>query len=267
MKRIRTFTGSLIVAVAFFFVAGCETTDGVLIDTVEDSRHVIKIPEKIDQSEWRPEIGRGYYNDQSILYAELGSRFYAFGEIETAELYFRNALDFNPFNNKAHFSLGILAYEESRFVEALFHFQQIRREEKLAPYDIDYFQAAQMILGFFPFQAKVTAIDPNEYASEVPVVIINKGHNQGVREGMTFAVYRLGNEIRDIESLELIGRERTQIATATAVIVEPDNSVCRIENKAEGLYVRLHDVLETNYLPDVPEPAIESQPNPKLSLR
>jgi tetratricopeptide (TPR) repeat protein len=267
MQRLFSCSGILTIVAVALVVAGCQTTDGILVDTVDDARHVIEIPQKIDQSEWRPEIGRGYYNDQSILYAELGSRFYAFGEVGTAQVYFYNALDFNPFNNKAHFSLGVLAYEESRFVEALFHFQQIRREEKLAPYDIDYYQAAQMILDFFPFQAKVTAIDPNEYASDVPVVIINKGRNQGVREDMEFAVYRLGNEIRDIDSLELIGRERTQIATATAIIVEPDNSVCRIENKAEGLYVRLHDVLETNYLPQVPEPALESRPNPQLSLR
>lgn len=262
---VRVRLGCLVGIVAA--IAGCGTMDAVTVDTVEDARHVIIIPDEIDQSEWQPEVGRGYYNDQSILYGELGSRFYAFGEYETARLYFENALEFNPFNNKAHFALGILAYEESQFVESIFHFQQIRREEKLAPYDINYYRAAQMILGFFPYRAKVTAIDPNEYASTVPVVVINKGFEQGVREGMEFAVYRLGNEIRDIDSLELIGRERTKIATATAVIVEPENSVCEIADMKEGLYVRLHDVLETAYLPLVPEPTFERAQSSRVSSR
>jgi tetratricopeptide (TPR) repeat protein len=258
---------AVFVATLAALAVGCTTVDMVTVDTVDDSRHVVRIPEEIDQSQWRPEIRQGYYNDQSILYAELGSRFYAFGEYETARLYFQNALQFNPFNNKAHFALGTLAYEESRFVDAIFHFQQIRREDKLAPYDIDYYQAAQMILGFFPYRAKVTAIDPNEYASTVPVVIINKGKNQGVRLGMQFAVFRLGNEIRDIDSLELIGRERTKIATATAVIVNPDNTVCELADMKEDLYVRLHDVLETEYLPLVPEPTFERAQDPRLSSR
>jgi hypothetical protein len=84
---------------------------------------------------------------------------------------------------------------------------------------------------------------------------------------MEFAVYRLGNEIRDIDSLELIGRERTKIATATAVIVEPDNSVCEIADMKEGLYVRLHDVLETEYLPLVPEPTFERAQSSRVSSR
>lgn len=250
MKRITTI---LVITSAVLVAGSCTTLDVFTVDIVDDTNHVIDIPAEIDQEEWRPGSEASLYNSQSILYSELGSRFYHLGEREIAVAYFENAIEFDRYNNQAHFALGTIAFDTGDYTSALFHFQQIRRQRKLAPYDINYFTAAQLFLDFFPFRARVTAIDPTEYATEKPVVIINVGRHQGVKEGMEFTVYREGNSIRDVKSLEVIGRQRTQIASGIVVQTNQDNAVVEIVDQQDPLYVQLDDLLETNYLSRVPE--------------
>lgn len=256
-----------VLAVALLLMVGaCTTIDVLTVDMVEDTNHVIDVPEKIDQEEWAMQEGTSLYNTQSLLYSELGSRFYNLGERELATAYFEASIDFDRYNSQAHFALGSMAFEQGDYVDALFHFQQIRRQPKVAPYDIDYYKAAQMYLDFFPFEAKVTAIDPTQYASETPLVIINRGRNQGVREGMEFTVYRQGNRIRDVESLEVIGQQRTPIAEGVVTRVNDDNALVEISGQEGALYVQLDDVLETDYLAEVPEPSYADDLGAEISL-
>ncbi len=243
-----------VVLVTASFLAGCATVDEVTIDTVSDTNHVMQIPRRINQDDWRPEPGTLMYQSQeAVLYTELGSRFYNLGEYGVAADYFERALEFDNRKSKAHYALGRMAYEDGEFVDALYHFQQIRRREQIAPYDIDYHIAAEMILEFFPFQAKITSIDPHQFTSDTPVVGINRGYEHGVREGMEFNVFRVGSAIRDVESVETIGEQRTQIARAVVVRVEPRMAHVELHDQEEGLLVQIDDLLETDYLSQVPE--------------
>jgi predicted small secreted protein len=246
------------VVVSAVLVTSCGTFSGLGGDLVEDSNHAIEVPRNIDQEDWTPAATESPYNTQSILYNELASRFYQLGERAAAKEYFRRAVQFDRYNGQAHFGLGTMAYEEGDHTTALFHFQQIRPQERLAPYDIDYHAAAQMFLDFYPFRAQVTAIDPREFGSDTPVVTINKGRNQGVTEGMEFTFFRQGTQIRDVESLEIIGQQRTRIATGVVTEVRPNNSVVRVADQGLELYVQLDDMVETDYLSQVPEPSFSN---------
>lgn len=263
MRRVR----NLVPVVAILVMgASCATLDVLTVDVVDDTNHVIDVPRRIDQEEWTPVRAGSAYSAQSLLYSELGSRFYNVGEREIARLYFENAIKFDRYNSQAHFALGEIAFRRSDYVTALFHFQQIRRQPKVAPYDIDYHAAAQMFLDFFPFQARVTAINPAEYASERPVVIINRGREHGVNPGMEFIVYREGSEIRNVESMEVIGMQRTTIARGVVRRTNPKNSEVEIFDQRAPLYVQLDDLLETDYLSQVPEPVYNESLGADMAL-
>ena len=233
-----------VVAVAFMFIS-CATTGGPSAGDIG-----IKIPKRFKQEDYIPKEKTNFYESQAILRAELGARFYNRGETDDAIEYFSDALDYDQYNNKAHFSLGLIYYEEGKFEDALKHLQKVRRvAEPLFPYDIDYHKAAEMVLSYFPFQTKVTAPYQNEMVGEEgDKIILNKGANQGVRVGMDFSIYRVGNAIRDVESLEIIGTQRTRIGQAEIVEIEDNNSVAQIMNMETNYFVQIDDLLETEYL-------------------
>lgn len=240
-------------------LVGCATTndseeDGLTIDLVEDANHVLEIPREFDQSEYMPTNVTNFYERQSILRSELGARFYGRDEISKAKRQFQDAIAYNRYNNKAHFALGLIYYEEQEFAKALSHFRRIRRQEaRTFPYDIDYYTAAQMILSYFPFQAKVTAFESSSETGgrSDTRLILNKGANQGVREGMEFQVYRVGNVIRDIDSAQVIGQKRSPLVRVRVIRVEPNNAVAEPIRGTEtltGAGVQIDDLLETQYL-------------------
>jgi tetratricopeptide (TPR) repeat protein len=237
--------------------AGCATLGGeeeqeglATRELVGDYNHALQVPHRFEQEEYTPEERNNLYERNAILYAELGARFYQRGETQDAIEYFHDALEYNPNTNKAHFSLGMIYYEQSRFEQALRHLRRVdRRDKSRFPYDINYHTAAQMILSKFPFHAKVTALYQNQMAGrQSDLIIINKGSNQGARAGMSFNIYRVGNAIRDVDTLGVIGQQRTPIGQAEVVRVNPNNSVCRITNIQENYFIQLDDLLETQYL-------------------
>lgn len=239
--------------VAVLVLGSCvSTSDGesteIGIQLVQDSNHVIELPHEFKQAEFVPRQVSSFYEKQAVLRAELGARFFNRGDVEQAIVFFDQALEYDEYNNKAQFSLGLIHYHRGEFVQALDHFRRVRRSEPLFPYDIDYYKAAQMILSYFPFQAKVTALYQNDPTGQMDdTIVINKGAEHGVQVGMEFQVYRVGNAIRDVESLQVIGTQTTPIGTATVDKVEPRNAVAKIQ--IFGTYqIQIDDLLETNYL-------------------
>ena len=243
-------------------LVGCATVNdaddaGLTIDLVDDANHVLEIPREFKQAEYSPADGVNFYERQAILRSELGARLYNRDRGEKAYEYFANALNYDRDNSKAHFAMGLMLYQEKQFSQALAHFQRIRREEsRRFPYDIDYFTAAQMILDYFPFEAKVTSFEQTQQADdEVTRVIINKGRNQGVLEGMEFVVYRVGNAIRDVNTLDVIGQNRVAYADAEVIDLEDNNAVCTITKRdgQSGISVQIDDLLQTEYLDEIPD--------------
>ena len=248
-------TNKMVVAciVVLLTLAGCVSTNGVGtaevgIELVDDSNHVLELPQEFKQTEYVPHDVGSFYEKQAVLRAELGARFYNRGDVEQAVVFFDQALDYDEYNNKAQFSLGLIHYKRGEFTQALDHFRRVRRAEPLFPYDIDYYKAAQMILSYFPFQAKVTALYQNDRSGLMDeTIVINKGAEHGVQVGMEFQIYRVGNAIRDVESMQVIGTQTTPIGTATVKEVEPRNAVAHIK-MIDPFQIQIDDLLETRYM-------------------
>lgn len=247
-------------------VLGCETlnpdTEAAMeeaaeleaIDLTNDPLSLFEVPRPIDQESYFPEENeKTYYFDQSVLYSEYGARFYNWARtsetIDKAIEYFELSKKYDRYNNKALFGMGLIYYERGRIKDALKEFLLITPQEQRFPYDIDYYSVSRMILGFFPFEARITALPQGtnlQAGSEV--VVINKGRNQGTKEGMEFTIYRVGNKLRDVETMEEIGMQRTPIGKAIVIDVNDNNSLCRLEDIDERSYIQIGDVLETSYL-------------------
>lgn len=189
-----------------------------------------------------------FYERQEILFSQLGSQFFSRGEMTEAFLYFNQTLEYNANNPRANFGLALIHYEEGRFVEAIRCLRRIRPSERLFPYDIDYHQAATMMLSLFPLTARVTAIPRDVRIEGSDRVVINRGSDEGIRRGMDFVVYRVGNAVRDVETLEVIGVHRTPIARARIISVEPQNAVAEVYDTQEGIQVQIDDTLQTAYM-------------------
>jgi tetratricopeptide (TPR) repeat protein len=244
-----------VILVATIVLAGCVTmgdpeTGNMTIQLIDDTNHILEIPQSFRQEDHTPTEGINFYQRQAILYSELGSRFYNRGETGAAIDYFQTAIEYDQYNNRAHFALGLIYYEQGRFADALDHLGRVRRQSgQLFPYDINYYDASRMILSYFPFRAKVTALYQNEMAgSESDLIIINRGEVQGARIGMEFQVFRVGNPIRDVETLGVIGQQRTPIGRARIVRTEPNNSIARITSIEDNFFIQIDDLLETEYM-------------------
>jgi len=244
MKNIFLFLSIIILT-----LSSCTTT--LQTNDVLDNSHIIDVPHGFDQAEYTPEESTiNFYYKQSILFSEWGARFQKLGEYERAISFYEKAIKYNQYNNKAHFSLGVLYMDSNQIEMALKSFLEVRRQKKVFPYDIDYFTASQMVLSFFPLTGKVTSIAQDEVQKKTAgnMIVVNKGTNHGIMKNMAFTIYRLGNAIRDVETLEVIGMQRVKIADAVVVEVNADNSVCKIDKADPSLYVQIGDILETSYI-------------------
>ncbi len=237
------------VAVLAFFVAliasACTTNP-----TVRDSLHVIEVDRDFDQRDFfPPDHDLNFYFEQSILFAELGSRFFNMGEYDTARQYFDLAVTYNQYNNKAHFSLGLLKYADGDVADALASFRRVRRQPRLFPYDIDYHRAAQMILEQFPISPRVISLTRNDRSivDDNDIIIVNKGRYHGVVNGMEFTVYRIGHPIRDFETLRELGVQKTPIGRVSVIELNDENSVCRVDRVEAGYFIQINDLLETDF--------------------
>ncbi len=214
---------------------------------VSKERHVLDIPQKIEQKNYYPESSRiNYYLTQSILFAELGSRFYVRDELETAKRYFNLSITYDEHNSKSLFALGLLAYREGKVDEALKYFKMIKPGFVQAPYDIDYYLAAKMLLEQFPIKASVISLTRNDRSDiRENIIVINKGKNQGVLPRMRFKVCRIGNPIRDFNSFRVIGLQKTQVAEVSVLELEDEHTVCKVDKVETGCFIQINDSVES----------------------
>ncbi len=247
----RPYYSAILCAVIVLAVGACASTATAEtpVELPEDA-HLFSVPSRDDDVDaMEPDPGQmSFYERQEILFSQLGSQFYARGEAMEAFLYFNQTLEYNANNSRANFGLALLHYEASRFTEAIRCLRRIRPSERLFPYDIDYFQAATMMLSLFPVTARITAIPRDVRVEGSNRVVINRGFDDGIRPEMEFVVYRVGNAVRDVETLEVIGTHRTPIARARIVSTEAQNAVAEVYDLQEGLQVQIDDTLQTAYI-------------------
>jgi len=217
----------------------------------KDQRALLKLPEKIDQKAWYPveESEKSYYHRQSLLYAELGSRFYNLKDYSTARDFFELSIKYDKRNRKALFALGILDHRDGEYEKAVQRLMSIpARDKKLFPYDIDYYEAGRMILAQLPIEGRVISLARNDNsAPSAGIVVANRGLLHGLKEGMTITVFRMGNPIRDFETLEVLGVQKTPIARLRVAELEERTSVCTVERIESGYFIQINDVIEVTF--------------------
>ena len=217
----------------------------------KNEKGLLKLPTKIDQNDWYPtdESKQGYYYTQSVLYSELGSRFYALKEHAMAQEFFELAIKYDKHNRKALFALGVLTYRNGEYDKAVRYLQSITpKDEKLFPYDIDYYASSRMILSQIPVQGRIISLSRNDYSSfSEGVVVTNRGALHGLQKGMNLTVYRIGNPIRDCESMEVLGVQKTPIAEVTVVELNEKTSVCKAGSIEDGYFIQINDVIEVSF--------------------
>ncbi len=238
---------ALVSAIAFVFLSSCATSSFPFIPDKTD-KALLKLPTKIDQKVWYPtdENEQSYYYTQSVLYAELGSRFYGLKEYSTAQNFFDLAIKYDKHNRKALFAMGVLTYRQGEYGKAIRYLESITpKDDKLFPYDIDYYEASRMVLSQIPIQGRVISLSKNDYSSFAEgVVVANRGSLHGLQKGMPLTVYRIGNPIRDFETMEVLGIQRTPIARVTVVELNEKTSVCKTEKIENGYFIQINDVIE-----------------------
>jgi tetratricopeptide (TPR) repeat protein len=247
MKRIFSFFVGMVL-----FFSSCSTVQQSFRDFgAVDHRPLLELPDlearKVSPGQHEPDMS--YFATQAILYAELGARFYNLKDYQTARDFFELAVKYDRRNSKAIFSLGILDYQQGRYEAALNHFKNITpTDQTLFPYDIDYYEAARMVLSQFPLEGRIISLSRNDRtASSERVVVINRGRIHGISVGMPIDVYRIGNPIRDFETMEILGTQRTKIARVIAVDIDSRNTVCTIEYLNPDYFIQINDVILTAF--------------------
>jgi hypothetical protein len=163
--------------------------------------------------------------------------------------FFGLALKYDETNAKALFGLAMTDWQDGNYSDAVSHFSAIRPiEKKVYPYDIDYYAAAKMFLGSLPLSGKVIYLSRNDRVSvDENVVVINRGEVNGVRVGMHFKISRLGNPIRDFESLEVLGTQKTLIAHVTVVELSKLSAICKVDDSEANYFIQINDLVESDF--------------------
>lgn len=218
----------------------------------KDTRQLLNPPARIDQAAWTPQGGTeqtSYFLTQSLLYAELGARFYNLKDYETARNFFDLAYKYDKRNAKALFSLAVLDFDEGQYERAIERWASIPpRDKPLYPYDIDYYEAARILLSQFPIEGRVVSLSRGDWAPRSEnVVVVNRGSAHGLRPGMALNVFRIGNPIRDFETLEVIGRQRAKIASLKVIEADERNAICSVLAMEPGYFLQVNDLVQTTF--------------------
>jgi len=208
------------------------------------------LPANINQADWvPPKAEQNDYKTQSLLYAEVGSIFYKRFDYIPARKFFELALTYDAKTYKALFGLAVIDWKEGKYEAAIKHFAAIDPiEKKLYPYDIDYYAASRLFLSSLPITGKVVSLSRNDRINTAEnVIVINRGSVNGLQEKMGFNIFRLGNSIRDPESLDIIGIQKTLIAHVIVTDLSERNAVCSVEKTESNYFIQINDVVESDF--------------------
>jgi hypothetical protein len=236
---------TLIAALTLIVLSGCAT-----VFPAPRPKGSLVLPTKIDQAAWTPKASQQtYYHNQSLLYAEFGSRFFTRGDAASARKFFELSLKYDEANSKSLFGLAMTDWQEGRYPESVRGLSLIRPvEKKTYPYDIDYYTAAKMLLDSLPLTGKVIALSRSDRITAAEnVIVVNRGSNNGLRVGMGFDVLRVGNPIRDFESMTTLGVQRTNIAHVTVTEVAEKNAICKVDSILPEYFIQVNDIIESNF--------------------
>lgn len=247
--------GLLILAVWSALLSGCATSSiwaplqGAVLP-VSVPQDAIVLPKSINQAEWTPPASRqNDYSTQSMLYTEFGARMYNREDLIDARKFFEFALKYDNDNEKALFCTAMLDWREGKYKDMIPRLKAIKQIDKpLYPYEIDYYKTAQMILSSFPISAKVISLSRNDRINAADnVVVVNKGLANGLRIGMGLNIYRIGNPIRDFDSLEILGVQKSGIAHVTVTDISDKNAVCKIDSTEANYFIQINDIVESDF--------------------
>jgi hypothetical protein len=64
---------------------------------------------------------------------------------------------------------------------------------------------------------------------------------------MHFKISRLGNPIRDFESLEVLGTQKTLIAHVTVVELSKLSAICKVDDSEANYFIQINDLVESDF--------------------
>lgn len=89
-------------------------------------------------------------------------------------------------------------------------------------------------------------------------VIINKGSNQGVKNGDRFLIYNMGEEIIDPSTNKFCGRLEVTKGTGVAIYVRDDETIIESDRKEKSIWTKLCETVKMH--PEVMAIAIPLAP-------